>query len=84
MKLNYEEPNTGQTPVGQLRSRALGRGHAYLGHRVLLHFGAEKNQKVLHLMFCTRILQFIWENIPICRQMSDYKPEPFERLRVCG
>ena len=48
--MNYEEPNTGQTPVGQLRSRALGRGLAYLGHCVLLHFGAAKDQKVLNSM----------------------------------
>ena len=47
--MNDEEPNTGQTPVGQLRSRALGRGHAYLGHRVLLRFGAAKDQGVLYL-----------------------------------
>ena len=50
----------------------------------LASFWGCKRPESLAFNVGTRLLQFIWENIPICRQMSDYKPEPFERLRVCG
>ena len=53
--LKYKSPNTGQTPAGQLRSRALGRGHAYLGHRVLLHFRLEKYLRVLRSVYIVQL-----------------------------
>ena len=53
--LKYKSPNTGQTPAGQLRSRALGRGHAYLGHRVLRHFMVEKYLGVLLSMYVVQL-----------------------------
>ena len=53
--MKYKSTNTGQTPAGQVRSRALGRGHAYLGHRVLLHFRVEKNLRVFLSMYLVRL-----------------------------
>ena len=35
--------------LGNSDVHAIGQGHTYLGHNVLLHFGAAKDQKVLHL-----------------------------------